>query len=293
MSETKKDTELGTFTLSFDFELGWGCTERGLWVNRERAGVYDEMRVVLPRFLAALDSMQFPATWAIVGAMVHDPEKRDFSHLPDRARSFVEHFNKMSTNSSNDGRDLMELLLKTQIQHRIACHSYSHVRFDFNDFHEKNIKSEIQLFEDAIDVYGISAESLVCPQNIVRFESEFAESGYRQVRTSPMHGDKPDSRMRRIIHLPPFSIKNNEGGITRESGSVLYNPGVKRQRMLPLLHFRTKKAIQLSIRKGKHVHIWLHPFNLVDTPGVLESLLSILSFVAECRDAGKIETKLF
>ena len=127
-------SSLGTFTLSFDFELGWGCTERGLWVEREKTGVYDEMRVVLPKFLAALDEMEFPATWAVVGAMIHDPSKRDFTHLPDAAKRIVEHFNSSSNRTTNDGRDLMDFLLNTRIQHRIACHSYSHVRFNFDGY---------------------------------------------------------------------------------------------------------------------------------------------------------------
>ena len=99
--------------------------------------------------------------------------------------------------------------------------------------------------------------------------------------------------MRRAFLLPPFTTRNEVDGIWTESGSVLYNPGIKRRHMLPLLQYRTRKAIQSSMRLGKDVHVWLHPFNLVDTPGVMHSLLSVLEFVAQCRDEGKIVTKLF
>ena len=151
----------------------------------------------------------------------------------------------------------MDLLLNTRIQHRIACHSYSHVRFNFDEFTEVNIKGEIEKFTEATDVYGLNVESLVCPQNIVRFEKDYFRYGYKNVRTAPMHGDKPDSKIRRIFCLPPFSTRNEVDGICRESGSVLYNPGVKRRQMLPLLHFRTKRAIQSSMRPVSYTHLTL------------------------------------
>ena len=62
---------------------------------------------------------------------------------------------------------------------------------------------------------------------------------------------------------------------------------------MPLISYKTKKLIRASMRDGERVHLWLHPFNLVNTPGVFERLVSVLTFVAHCRDIGNLDVKTF
>ena len=112
------------FVLSFDFELGWGCLERSLWVERQKKSVYDQLREVLPKFLEELRALELNASWAVVGAMIDEPRSRDFSYLPDSVRNSVIQFCEHSESKTNDGRDLFDLLLSSS-QKDIVSHSLS------------------------------------------------------------------------------------------------------------------------------------------------------------------------
>ena len=292
MEDNNIGSKGGEFLLSFDFELGWGCAESGYWRQREKNRVYDDLRNTLPRLLSILDSLQLPVTWAIVGAMCQPSVKRDFSHLPHAAREIVEGFSNESVSTSNDGCDLLDLVRNSDVDHKIACHSYSHTRFNFPGYDESTAKGEVDRFNEVCDSLEMSVDSLVCPQNIVDHLDAYARVGYRRVRTSPAMQQK--SKLSKLIQPPPYSrLIENSSGIVQENGSILFSTARDKYILMPLISFKTKKLIRASIRDGERVHLWLHPFNLVNTPGVFEKLVSVLNFVAHSRDIGSLDVKTF
>ena len=46
----------GEFIISFDFEIGWGSIENGLWYEYEKNGVYRELRDTLKERAAKAQS---------------------------------------------------------------------------------------------------------------------------------------------------------------------------------------------------------------------------------------------
>ena len=127
-------SEIGTVIISLDFEIGWGDVTNGVWRRREANGVFPKLRSVLPEILQAMDDYEIPVSWATVGAMFEQPGKRDFAHLKDNQAEIVSDALSTSKESTFDGRDLFEQVLNSKQKHAIACHSYSHVPFDYEGF---------------------------------------------------------------------------------------------------------------------------------------------------------------
>ena len=78
------------FTLSFDFEIGWGDITNG---EMGKSVSVEERLITCVLFYQDYSvnwkSMEIPATWATVGAMVDDRDNQKFEHLPEKARHIV------------------------------------------------------------------------------------------------------------------------------------------------------------------------------------------------------------
>ena len=285
------------FILSLDFELGWGAIENGLWKTREKRGVYKKLRSVLPVFLSALDTFELPVTWAFVGAMLEGPDKRKLDHLPLDIKKLTTSFLQSAENTTSDARDLFDQILSTKTKHALSSHTYSHVRFDYMGLDASIIDTEMLAFDNVCKNYGVKTSSLVFPQNIEGFHKELKQLGYQSVRTAPER-NKPRSK---IVHLiasvispPPLSNTNKmDNGLFRYSGSMFYNTGARRIHRLPFVYKQALSGINHAIKNDGVIHIWVHPFNLAESPMLLPSLINVMKHVSKKREKGLIQVATF
>jgi len=163
--------------LSLDFECGWGSVDTGLWRERERAGVYEDLRPALRRFVDRLDTTEFSATWAVVGAMIEPEEMRDTNHLKGAYRNAVAEFRKEARASTHDGRDLLDIILSARTAQRFGTHSYTHLRFIDPEQDAGVYTEEIARARAANARAGIDADRLVCPRNELGHVETIAHSG--------------------------------------------------------------------------------------------------------------------
>ncbi len=281
------------FTLSFDFEIGWGDITNGIWRTRERRGTFENLRTVLPQLLGELDTMELPATWATVGAMIQDPTVRTLDHLPKMAYKAVTQSLENSKSSSFDGRDLFECLLAhTAVGHEIACHSYSHVPFDYEGVDDQFVDKELELAKDAYGKYGLTTNMFVFPENAEAYYETLNDHGFTKART------KANTDMSRRLHYlagtlvkpPPFTkIITTESGLQLESGSMLFNMGVGKAYRMPFVMNRAMNGLNALVRsKGECLHVWAHPFNFAESKLLYSTYIRFLKKVAEARDRGDI-----
>lgn len=284
----------GAVVLTFDFELGWGSIENGLWAIREYEGVYEKLRDVVPELLVALSDLEIPSTWAAVGALNDMDAVHKLDHLPSSYKEKVLIALEKADSRTFNGTDLIEQLAASR-NTKLACHSYSHIRFDHPDINSDTVRSELRNFSNAFENYQIEP-TLIFPQNIVGFEDVVAEEGYTLYR-APDYVRKSmlQSMIVRNVMPPRTTICSSyRDNLTARRGSMFFNSGRGRKKMLtPLVGRQARRGLRHLAKKGGELHIWNHPFNFTETPELLKGFLSFLRYAAKLRDAGLIEFRFF
>lgn len=282
---------MGTVIFSFDFEIGWGDITNGVWKRREANGVYKRLRQVLPEMLSTMDACDFSATWATVGAMIEPPDTRDFSHLTDAQHSIVENGIRVGEPETFNGTDLFELVLAAKTDHQIACHSYSHIPFDFTGVDGKFVREELKRFNRTLARYELTTSKLVFPENTEDYYIELQDMGIEKVRVSADNIFK--NRFLYLLTLavipPPTSKETIDGnGIIRHYGSMLFNDAGKAHR-IPLLERRITLGLNNVVNRNHDLHIWAHPFNFAESEELLKSFKNMIEKIAVLRDKGKLQ----
>ncbi len=283
------------FVISFDFELAWGNVHMTKWRERQAKGVYKNLRIVLPTMLQEMDDLQIPATWATVGAMVETPDKRDFSHLPQRWRDVVTATLKDAEPESFNGRDVFEMVRAARQQHVIGCHSYSHIPFTYEAMNAAVIDAEIDRFQAAMKPYGLSPDVLVFPENRENHLDVLARRGFKKVRVAADGNYK--SRWlylaSSLVSPPPLANETlGEAGVIRHAGSMLFADAAQAWRV-PVIMRRFHMGLKRVMREGGVLHLWSHPFNFSESPALRQAFSDLLREVARHRDAGRLKVSLF
>ncbi len=285
---------MGKVIFSFDFEIGWGDITNEAWRRRESNGVYSRLRQVLPDMLKTLDDYEVPVTWATVGAMIEPTQSRDFSYLNEPQSRIVENSISSGKPDTFNGVDLFERVLNARTEHQIACHSYSHIPFDYNGVDGEFVRQDLQRFKQALAQYGITTSKFVFPENTENFYAELLEMGIDKARVP---ADNFFSN--RLLYLlsiavipPPTSKESiDNSGVTKHYGSMLFND-VGNPHRIPLLERRVKLGLGNVMSKNHDLHIWAHPFNFSESEPLLKSFKKMISRIAVLRDAGKLQIGL-
>ncbi len=284
---------MGQFTISLDFELGWGSIENGIWRRREAAGVYRELRNVLPVFLKALEDHEVSLTWATVGAMIDPPRPSDLGHLPEPIKTATRAFVAGSERETHDGRDLFEMVLNTRTPQDIGSHTFAHCRWSTPGFSVEAKEIEAAQSVAALEKFDVTPNAFVYPLNHYSDLEVLRGAGFQIARTAPR---RPSTRLGKLIEMlsgstPASELSAGPRGLNCETGSMLYVWGIRndwRVRKI-LIDRQIRLGLRRAARDEGDFHIWLHPFNLAETPGLLEHSISLISKVARMRDRGEID----
>lgn len=281
--------------ITFDFELGWGAIENGVWRVRESRGVYDNLRAIIPKILRLLTEYEIPITWATVAGMI-DPNVRDnLEHLPGQIRETTMDSLKHGRESTFDARDLIDLVLATRYQ-KLASHSYSHVRFTHPGVNEHFIKSEMALCADVWKQKGQDVDTFVFPQNQEGFYGVLSNHGIVKAR-----GAEKTSQPRSLIgrvwdnlsRPPPVSYSKMKNGVELQTGSLLYKASPGMEVRLPLLDWQLSRGLSSASATGGTFHIYNHPFNLSESERMYNAYKKMLIRLVGKRDRGELEFLIF
>ncbi len=287
------DKKIGRVIISFDFEIGWGDITNNRWRARQKLGVYEEVRTVLRQLLTEMDNLELPVTFATVGAMFDDPERRMLDHLPEGAKTIANIALRDGDQQTFDGRDLFDMVLNSRTNHEIACHSYSHIPFNYEGVDADFVLRDLSQFAKTLFQAGSrTTDRFVFPENSEGFHNELSKAGYKIVRT---RANNPyNSRIAylasQFIAPPPLSTSiPMRCGLTRQSGSMLFNSGRGKDYRVPIVYHRARRGIDFIAKRGGVLHIWAHPFNFAESQKLKLSLIKLLRYMANMRDEGKIE----
>lgn len=292
-----RPSDVGRLEISFDFELGWGAIENGLWKVREANGVYRGLRSILPRLLKQLEVMEVPVAWATVGAMIDAPKRRDFDHLPESLRDVVRSAVRTGEVGTFDGRDLFELVEHSNGGHQVAGHSYSHTRFSFPGVDGRFVTEEMERSGRAFFSWSEHPSFFVFPVNHEGFYEVLRDASYRSVRGAPAFpsGSPPEGGLQKVLRMladvPPMSRENTVSGMRRITGSMFFKSAGGRPYALPLPYLRARRGLDFAIRNNQVLHIWIHPFNFSEVNMLFALFIRFLKAACRARDAGKLEIR--
>ena len=275
--------------ISLDFELGWGVLETDQWKKRESKGVYDGLRPVWTSLLNDLDVYSIPLTIAITTSMLKAKVSEiDLSHLPESYARSVHDFLRHARFSTWNALDLFEILVSKQTSHDIGTHSHTHIYGAHPSCNDKVLHDDICKSVKTLRENGVSAHALIFPRDqVLRLSA--ATPGITTYRIPPVHGgvrcSHLDSLQRLVRPAPASHIAILPEGLVTQSGSFFLNWTTGRYRRLKKLSIHRKLESLLSkSTESATYHLWLHPFNLVETPGFLDYFRSWLRRSATKRD---------
>ena len=284
-------TQTGRLVISFDVELAWGSIESERWSQREANGVYVDTRASMRELLDAFDAYEIPATFAIVGGMLEEPGKWALDHLPDVSRDRTWQALRTGQTSSFHGNDILEMIAGRRTPHLVGSHSYSHTRFQHPGVTEHFVREDLRNFWRVLPEGINAAPVLVFPQNDEGFYDTVRESGFRAVRggdPAPAGRYRWQRQLQALFATPPLTqITQVGGGLLRNTGSMPFISGPRRR--LVLVERLARLGLERAIRQGGTLHLWNHPFNFAETPGLLPAFIRFLRRVAALRDRGLIE----
>jgi peptidoglycan/xylan/chitin deacetylase (PgdA/CDA1 family) len=247
--------------------------------------------------LNIFEKHNIPATWAVVGHLFLDHcEKEDGIPHKDMPRFKEDWYScdpcsNIQRDPSYYGKDIVEKISASPVEHEIGYHSFSHVIFSecSREVAEAEIKEGIKLAKE----FGVTLRSFVFPQHEIGHINILKEYGfmiYRGLRERHL-GDRENLLLRKLgggidklIALPtepkwmdgiweiPCSIQFQDLWLFR-----------------PTLIFRAKRGINRAIKEKKVFHLYLHPEVLLSQPSLVKKLDKLMNFVAKKKDEGKIE----
>ena len=252
----------GALTITADFELAWApryshkhenpLTASLLLAQRERRNV--------PKILEVSSEFNIPITWATVGHLFLDSCKltgsRKHAEIPRvptyegrywdfKGSDWFEH--DPCSNFKEDPEwyapDLIDLILSSEVDHEIGCHTFSHIDCRDDICPRKLFESEVQRCIDLANLKGLKLTSFVHPGHTIGNLASLATLGFTSYQSDPGN-------------ILGFPLKHSSG---------LYN--LQRTMVLDLRSdwskdyhiYRYKKIIDRAIENHSLCNLWFHP----------------------------------
>jgi peptidoglycan/xylan/chitin deacetylase (PgdA/CDA1 family) len=281
----------GIVCFSIDLEMAWA------WC-RARGGSADAVKIALrerdnvPKILRLFEAHHVSATWAVVGHLFLRKCRKESGFLhphPDMPRPMF-FKNALWDFGSGDwydfdpaadyetapawyAPDIIELILKSSVEHEIACHSFSHIGFNEKYCSRELADAELKKCGEAMAGFGIKPVSMVFPGNEAGHFDVLAGRGFRAVRFSPRRGAE--------VTLP-MKISGQLWAV-QESANIVPDDEWSSEYIL----WRLKKYVDAATGKKALCHFWFHPS--IAERRIKEVLLPILEYCAEKRDQDKVD----
>lgn len=292
----------GTFSISLDFELHWGCFEHMKELNDKNQQYFKNTRAAIPQMLSLFETFKIHVTWASVGMLFNKNVDEWKQNVPAKIPGFMNEevsaykwVDKHGFFSEEDpfhfAPQLVQLIKDTPFQ-EIGTHTYAHY------FCLEKGQTAEQFREDLIAAckmakqVGIEIRSLVFPRN--QFNKEYLsickEMGITSVRSNPdiwyWTSSADSSLLKRLFRTGDAYLKFQPYKMVFlsdiETGELpvqlpatrLYRPWKPKFPLLNKLKMRRiLNEMTAAAQSGGYYHIWWHPHNLGYHPN--ECLLEI------------------
>lgn len=281
----------GIVVFSADFEMAWAfrfsktrqhkALEKGLTERRN-----------IPVLLELFNNFKIPVTWATVGHLFLNECSKEPGGLPHSEMPRPGYFeNRNWIFESGDwyqhdpctdlkidpawyAPDLIDIILNSDLNHEIACHTFSHLDFTNKNCPKSLADAELDTCIEAASAKGVRLQSMVFPGGTAGNYESLVERGFICYR-------KP---MKHHIDLPYI----DSYGLVAIPSSL----GMDKDPYDWKKEFHLKMIRKYVDKAAKHkliCHFWFHPsMDLWYLENVLPETLKI---VAEYRNSSKVKVK--
>jgi hypothetical protein len=275
------------FTLSIDFELMWGTTDRP-YAQSFHQLCEEERREVIGRLLGLLEAYDIRATWGIVGHLFLDAadDRRVFAAKEPADLYYAP--------------DLVRQVQSCKVAQDIGSHTFSHIEMAKEKCSKTAAEADVAACVREAGKWGIDMKSFIFPRNLVGHRDVLRRNGFTCYRGPEPHWYRNQRRIvRRVGHVmeiamartPPTVTPVEEDGIWNIPGSMLYTPSFGSRKHVPvwLRVLRAKRGLEAAVRKQEIFHLWFHPTDLVcRRDAMMDGLRRIFEHVARLRESGQL-----
>lgn len=290
--------------VSLDAELGWGFHD------------YDEMpeeRVANARdawldLLEVFDANDVPATWAIVGHLFLEECSGEHDDHPAGPEWFArDPGGRWSPDSDWFGRDLIDAVVDSDVDHDVGSHTFSHVEFGNPEPPVAVAEAELRQSREAAADYDLDLESFVFPRNRIGHRDLLAEHGFTCYRGHPPDRWYDGGPLRTAGKLATFALGAtappivtpavDEYGLVNVPASMyLFEfEGGPRDALQAVSRDPVVRQVELGLKRLRDgqegvLHLWLHPNNVTSAQD-LTRMHEIASLLASYRDRHGIDVE--
>jgi hypothetical protein len=282
-------------TISLSLELIWGYVNTDTKRVKQLKKDPTHGRRAVRGLLGLLDKYEVPATWAVIGHLFLDHCDKDSGEPHKDMPRFrgnwydVDPCTNMHQAPLFYGRDLVEEIISSKVDHEIGYHSFSHVIFSecSEEVAEAEIKKGIEI---AKKEYSIDLRSFIFPQNKIGHIDLLRKYGFTAYRGENLWQSTLSSSLFRSVlnaqlnSMVPHPAKPRwENGILNIPTSMLFPSSP-----FPLSGLlKAKLGLLRTIRNGGVFHISMHSESLLGA--LISNQLSIfLSYAHRKKEQGKL-----
>ncbi|MEV0595079.1 polysaccharide deacetylase family protein [Nonomuraea cavernae] len=270
----------GICILSIDTELAWGTDAADLPRLSE---AFDEEPRITRRLIDVFDAYQIPATWAVVGRLLVQPEPDDRNVRAPERWYYAPY--------------LVDWIGGARVRHEIGTHTFTHVYAHDASTTRDVWMRELEAAARVSEQFGLSMRSIVHPRNQIGYVDTLPDFGiiaYRGVERN-WYGNRLGAAhfLDRALGTAATTYDVN----TLREGDRLVNlpasqflVGSNGLRKLIPISSRVRQArlgLDRAVRRGEVYHLWFHPFNLAGDR-TFRALEHILRDISARRDRGEL-----
>jgi len=280
------------FIISLDTELIWGLVHETDHIAKKliHQEIYSSHKI-FDLLLYIFRKNCIKATWAVVGHLFLDKCDGHADLIaPDDHWYSVDPCTNINDAPLYYGKDIIEKILSDRIEHEIGYHTFSHTNFlSVNrDVAECEVKRGIKLAKE----WGINLETFVFPKNEISHLDILIENGFKIYRGDNFRRNDPNQRLtiqkmnRFLDYLQPMPVEPSwKNGIWEIPTSMQF---IDAERPFSLL-FRAMLGLREAIVKKQVFHIYLHPYDLLIQPSLLNTLDKFLAVVSDRKAKDELE----
>jgi len=250
------------FTISADFELAWAWRYSKALENPVEAALMKARRARknTPVILELCEKYNIPITWATVGHLFleecHQENGKIHHQLPRLAHfendywqfengDWFQHDPGANYKTAPEwyAPDLINEILKSPVDHEIACHTFSHIDCRDHICPGEVFKAELNACKDAARSVGVELKTLIYPAHTVGNLDALTELGFTNYRSN----DANTLGYPVLRNDGLWEIKSTMELKFRDDWSIDYHI------------YRTKKVIERAINHNASCHFWFHP----------------------------------
>ncbi|MDD2279768.1 MAG: polysaccharide deacetylase family protein [Bacteroidales bacterium] len=278
----------GVVVFSADFEMAWAFRYSKRSASKAVTKGLEERNNV-PIIIGLFDKYHIPCTWATVGHLMltecKTTDEKAHSELPRPA--YFENKNweftsgdwydhdpasNLKTSPAWYASDLVDMILKSPVDHEIGCHTFSHIDMTYKNCPKQLAEAEILTCNRLAGEKGIKLKSMVFPGGTLGNFEVLKENGFTNYR-KPLAYD---------VGLP---VKDKHGLWAIPSSTGLDKTPYNWSKATYIKHI--KAFLKTAARKRMVVHFWFHPSM---NKWYLENVFpEILSIVNQYREDGEID----